>query len=473
MKKILISILTLALLVPSTAFAGDNTNRDFSDLSSDHPQYNYIQWLARSGVIQGYPDGSFQAANCVQRVEFLKMLLEARSIELDASVDNPFPDVDMNQWYGPYVLEAFERGIIQGYADGTFQPDACVSKPEVLKMTMVEYIGDDFQAATEGPELLNGVTDNTWFYKYFDYALPRNLVVYEEDFTVNQPISFQGGTRGDVAETLYRFVARETNDADIFESNMQPRELYTRYQGIDEMLDFFFPTQWDITEDFFYETAAGVKSEMATIELSFAFDPSVKITINERMVSCGTEEYQATCLETEAGYTISSINPSQATLSAMKKIQQTLTFESPEPNIKQRNLFENDLKFNFSFEFDASIQVAGKGGVDKGQGSERYEVKLELPNQNIIRIIAPIREIGYENTTTFDIEPINVKGFKNTFYTGRQSNDGDDKYWHYGFQSEENTDFFTGGIEFWLEGEESDLPYLEEIISTLKYKEFK
>jgi hypothetical protein len=326
MKKILLTTLALSLL--ATPLANANTNTNFSDLDEDHPRFNQIQWLARSGVVEGYPDGTFRPENCVNRAEFLKILYTTTyaDTEVAAQTSNPFPDVDENAWYGDYVLSAYADGVISGYGDGTFKPDQCVTKPEVLKMASEAYYSDE-QIKVElmyNFTLPNGVTEDAWFYKYYSFAQPMNLAVYDPEFTKDYPISFQGATRADVAETLWRFEALQTNDATLYTDRLSPSELFQRYMGLEEGLTFYYPTDWRVEDEYYYETAAGEQSDMATIILQSQFIPDHQITINQRMVDCGEGEFQATCLETEAGYTISSYDPPEANLKVMKKIQSTL-----------------------------------------------------------------------------------------------------------------------------------------------------
>ncbi len=331
MKKIILLSLAIGLLAAPIANA-NSTEVYFTDLDTDHPQYNEIQWLARSGIIQGYPDGSFRAEECVNRAEFLKLLYLTTEMDAVQRVENPFPDVNENAWYGNYVLAAYQDGVVSGYGDGTFQPESCVTKPEVLKMASEAYYTDEdinVPLNTDDP-MPNGVTQDAWFFKYYNFAMPKNLAVYDEEFTELYPITFQGATRGDVAETLWRFQALQDNNQAVFSSQTSaPQEIFQQYQGVDEMLSFYFPADWEITADYFYETAGGAVSEKATIELMTPIGDEV--IINGRMIQCGAlEDFEARCYETKLGYLIATFSPSGDIFDGIHKIKETLTYESPE-----------------------------------------------------------------------------------------------------------------------------------------------
>lgn len=54
------------------------THASFNDVPSTHPQYAAIEWAEKKGIIQGYEDGSFKPDATINRAEFLKILLSSR-----------------------------------------------------------------------------------------------------------------------------------------------------------------------------------------------------------------------------------------------------------------------------------------------------------------------------------------------------------------------------------------------------------
>lgn len=107
----------------------------FTDVDSGNPYKDAIGWAKQSGILQGYPDGTFKPDRTVNRAEFLKIVLGAKGINVsDATGNAGFKDVDDGAWYAPYIRYAKAQGIIQGYADGTFKPDQTVNFAEALKM---------------------------------------------------------------------------------------------------------------------------------------------------------------------------------------------------------------------------------------------------------------------------------------------------------------------------------------------------
>lgn len=178
----------------------------FSDVTSDTLYNQDIQWLANNKVIQGYPDGTFGPDKCVKRAELLKMIYELQDKELSNDTRSNFKDTEVGQWYIPYINTAKELGTIQGYADGTFKPDQCVNRAEALKITQNAYIKG--YAPEKFFREVCDVHDNDWFSSYVHFGLTRRTIGGE----LTSPgdcggLNFRPGddmTRKEIATILFR-----------------------------------------------------------------------------------------------------------------------------------------------------------------------------------------------------------------------------------------------------------------------------
>ena len=56
-----------------------------------------------------------------------------RFLDDDMSSENPFTDIS-GHWAKDYILAAVEAGWINGYPDGTFRPDAYITRAEAMKI---------------------------------------------------------------------------------------------------------------------------------------------------------------------------------------------------------------------------------------------------------------------------------------------------------------------------------------------------
>ncbi|PSN15282.1 hypothetical protein C7293_07985 [filamentous cyanobacterium CCT1] len=90
-----------------------------------------IDALNSQGVIAGFPDGTFRPNASVTRAEFAAMVSRAFSDRTASGVGQTFSDV-ANHWGKTAIANANLLGFIAGYPDGTFGPERNVSRLEAI-----------------------------------------------------------------------------------------------------------------------------------------------------------------------------------------------------------------------------------------------------------------------------------------------------------------------------------------------------
>lgn len=112
----------------------------FTDLDALSPIGQAAAFLARRGVLSGYPDGSFRPAKLVQRDEIAKMVTTAILNEFPTAPTTPvFRDVPVGSWSWPYIYAAAGYRIVRGHPDGTYRPTDPVNTAEFLKMVSIAF----------------------------------------------------------------------------------------------------------------------------------------------------------------------------------------------------------------------------------------------------------------------------------------------------------------------------------------------
>lgn len=91
----------------------------------------YIEALAAKGFISGYPDGTFRPDAPVTRAEFAAILNKAFAPAPIQSSTN-FTDVKSNFWAYQAIQKAYQGGFLSGYPGGQFRPDLHIPKVQVL-----------------------------------------------------------------------------------------------------------------------------------------------------------------------------------------------------------------------------------------------------------------------------------------------------------------------------------------------------
>ncbi len=96
-----------------------------------------IEFVYLRGYVEGYSDGSFRPDSTINRAEFTKIIVNALNLPLD-DAESCFTDVNY-EWFSSYVCAAKRSGIIDGYPDGSFKPGSPVNFVEALKIILNGY----------------------------------------------------------------------------------------------------------------------------------------------------------------------------------------------------------------------------------------------------------------------------------------------------------------------------------------------
>jgi len=161
----------------SSSSASRSSLPTFRDVRPARPSYESIVSLVERGVLTGYADGTFRPAAGINRAEFLKILVAGfRSDELEGET-RCFSDV-RSEWFASYVCAAKRLGWIDGYADGTFRPAAGINRAEALKI-LAEAFGDESSSRTPLPR---DVPANSWFAPFVRIAIAIGIVDADKPF---------------------------------------------------------------------------------------------------------------------------------------------------------------------------------------------------------------------------------------------------------------------------------------------------
>ncbi|MGG4106862.1 Ig-like domain-containing protein [Paenibacillus lautus] len=110
-----------------------STEISFADISGHWAEVR-IKEAVREGIVTGYPDETFKPGNTVTRAEFSLMLMNALK-STDAGAELIFTDTAwIGDWAKKAVSQAVQAGIIRGYQDGSFRPNAKMTRVEMAAM---------------------------------------------------------------------------------------------------------------------------------------------------------------------------------------------------------------------------------------------------------------------------------------------------------------------------------------------------
>ena len=138
-KRILTWLLAVGMLASLlTVPAGAANATRFSDVADNYTA-TAIETLRLMGVLDGYSDGTFRPNAALTRAQFCKMAVYAMdgSSELGRySTVTIFPDVKPSFWASSYINMAAKKGVIAGFADGKFKPNQTVTAGQAVTILM-------------------------------------------------------------------------------------------------------------------------------------------------------------------------------------------------------------------------------------------------------------------------------------------------------------------------------------------------
>ncbi|CAH1213359.1 hypothetical protein PAECIP111893_03675 [Paenibacillus plantiphilus] len=120
---------------PSTEQPPTDTNPTiaFRDIDG-HWAEAYIKQAASIGIVAGYPDGTFKPNRTVTRTEFTVMLMNTLKLPGEGTALTFTDTAKIGSWAQKAVAQAVQAGIISGYEDGSFRPDAEITRAEMAMM---------------------------------------------------------------------------------------------------------------------------------------------------------------------------------------------------------------------------------------------------------------------------------------------------------------------------------------------------
>ncbi len=162
-----------------------------------HWAQTYIEDLYEKKIVSGADVSHYNPDKPITRAEFTKIVVNMYSIPMkDAeSLTSSFKDVKESEWYAAYVQAAYDKGIVSGYTNQTFNPNKPITRAEAMKI-ILSASGVTLSEPTEDSKFTD-VKKKDWFAKYVEYAAANGIVTGYEDgtFGYNKPI-----TRGEVAK---------------------------------------------------------------------------------------------------------------------------------------------------------------------------------------------------------------------------------------------------------------------------------
>ncbi|MZQ82295.1 multifunctional 2',3'-cyclic-nucleotide 2'-phosphodiesterase/5'-nucleotidase/3'-nucleotidase [Paenibacillus sp. 5J-6] len=201
MKKTLQTRLTALALVTAltSSFTGSIALAETAVPAASTTMKSDMRLAIDNGAVEGYGDTDYRGASSVTRAEVATMINRAAKLKSADSASVTF--TDLANWQKQAVANAVAAKLLSGFADGTFHPDASVTRQELAELIVKVVTGGNLPSVNEN--VLNYFKDSDSIAKesrpYVAYAVISGIFSPTLDGNFNPTAAV---TRDEVAKAL-------------------------------------------------------------------------------------------------------------------------------------------------------------------------------------------------------------------------------------------------------------------------------
>ena len=200
-KKVSRSAVATVLATSSVALglpAQSNAAEFFKDVKPTDFYYTAVNELAEQKIVSGYGDGTFRPTKQVTRGEAAKMLALSLKLNVANAETTQFSDVKKGDMFYRYIAALANKGIINGYPDGSFKPNEVVQRGAMAKMVTLGY---EFTLATTITHPFKDVSSTNIFNQHIQTLVNLDIT---KGTSFNTFAPGKAVTRGELAEFISR-----------------------------------------------------------------------------------------------------------------------------------------------------------------------------------------------------------------------------------------------------------------------------
>ncbi|MFE4710685.1 S-layer homology domain-containing protein [Paenibacillus sp. NPDC056722] len=181
MRKRILSILLGMIVLVNLIFGGQGITLaasaqptgNMTDIHSSWASSQISKWLDK-GLISGYADHTFKPNANISRAEFASIVNKVFGFKEQSQ--NDFTDVSSDKWYYSEIGKAKSAGYISGSGDNTFRPEAAISRQEVAKILymLLQLNGSNDDSAIKAFKDYSGVP--AWSKTYLNEIVSKGYI---------------------------------------------------------------------------------------------------------------------------------------------------------------------------------------------------------------------------------------------------------------------------------------------------------
>ena len=176
----------------------------FTDVNEEDWFFDDVKYVVENGLFKGTSATTFSPTTEITRGMIVTVLGRLSEIDADEFEGTSFTDVDSEMYYAPYIKWAAEEGLIKGIGENKFAPDEDISRQDlaVILFRYASYIEIELPS-TETASDFDDV-DSIW-----DYAIEAIKAMQEAELVNGKPGNIfdplNTSKRSEAAALFHRF----------------------------------------------------------------------------------------------------------------------------------------------------------------------------------------------------------------------------------------------------------------------------
>ena len=177
----------------------------FTDVTN-HWAYSAIKRVYTRGLMVGMDEKTFAPDQQLSRA-MLAVILYAMAGEPAVTGESPFTDVPAGCWYTDAIVWAAQNGIVSGFGDGTFRPNAAITRAQAAVMLYgyAAFTGADVTARADLSAYSDAGQIPAWAMDAMQWANARRLIVGRDS---SHLVPDGGATRAEMAAILSAYIGK-------------------------------------------------------------------------------------------------------------------------------------------------------------------------------------------------------------------------------------------------------------------------
>ncbi len=188
----------------STGEQGGSWQNPFTDVNENDWFFDAVQYTNENGIFSGITSSNFEPNTPVTRAMMVAVLYRAEGSPT-ADTNSKFADVSPEAYYAQAVVWAEENNIVYGFSDTVFAPEQNITREQIAAIMerYADYKGQTTDEAGDLTQFADSDEISWWAVENVRWAVGRGIISGKGN-NILDPLG--NATRAEIASIIMRFI---------------------------------------------------------------------------------------------------------------------------------------------------------------------------------------------------------------------------------------------------------------------------